>query len=205
MLPQLSPEEKRVLGAMIEKDMATPEYYPLSLNALVNACNQKTNRDPISNYSEETVQATLDTLRGRQLSVVTHGSGRVPKYGHRASETLGLGNRELALVCVLLLRGAQTLNELKSRTERLYEFDSESAVEICLQSMAAREMVVMIPKQTGMREPRWMHLFSGPVDINAPVEESVARQDSLADRVSKLESELAELRQEFAEFRRQLE
>jgi len=202
----MSAEEMRVLGAMIEKDMATPEYYPLSLNALVNACNQKTNREPISNYDDDTVQATLDGLRTQQLSVVTHGSGRVLKYGHRASETLGLNNRELALVCVLLLRGAQTLNELRTRTERLYKFDGDSSVESCLQAMAERGLVVLIPRQAGMREPRWMHLFGGPVDIHAPVVEMAApRQDGLQDRVARLEIELAELRQELAEFRRRFE
>lgn len=209
MNPPLSPEEARVLGCLIEKDMATPEYYPLSLNALVNACNQKTNREPITSYSDSTVRETLDRLRSRHLcTALTGGDNRVAKYGHRASETLNLNNRELALIAALLLRGAQTLNELKVRTERLYNFDDLESAEGCLRKLAERQMVVLLPKLAGAREPRWMHLLSGEPDI-AQVEAAIAappRADaSLVDRIARLEAEVESLRAEMAAFRKQFE
>jgi uncharacterized protein YceH (UPF0502 family) len=206
MNPPLTPEELRVLGALIEKDMATPEYYPLSINALVNACNQKNNRDPMTSYSEEEVAHTLERLRARNLAFILTGRDhRVPKHGHRSSETLDVNNRELALLCVLMLRGAQTVNELKTRTERLHAFDDLDSVEGCLQKLAARGFVVQIPKQTGMREPRWMHLLAGEVEVSAPMPEPAPKSESLSDRVARLEEELETLKAQFAEFRRQLE
>ncbi len=205
----LNPEESRVLGSLIEKDMATPEYYPLSLNALMNACNQRSNRDPMVNYSEDIVQSALDGLRFKRLTTVLTGE-RVAKYGHRASETLNLNNRELAVICVLLLRGAQTLGELKTRTERLYAFDDLESIEGVLLKLAEREMTVQLPRLAGTREPRWMHLLSGPVDVTA-VEAAItappsARTDpGLAERVAKLEAEVESLKAQFAEFRKQFE
>lgn len=205
----LNPEESRVLGSLIEKDMATPEYYPLSLNALMNACNQKSNRDPMVNYSEDIVQSALDGLRFKRLTTVLTGE-RVAKYGHRASETLNLNNRELAVICVLLLRGAQTLGELKTRTERLYAFDDLESIEGVLLKLAEREMTVQLPRLAGTREPRWMHLLSGPVDVTA-VESAIAAPPSartdpgLAERVAKLEAEVESLKAQFAEFRKQFE
>lgn len=197
--PPLSAEELRVLGSLIEKDMATPEYYPLSLNALMMACNQKNNREPATSYDEAVVQETLDHLRTRHLSTVLHGSGRVLKYGHRASETLNVNNRELAVLCVMMLRGAQTLNELKTRTERLYAFDDLDSVQGCLEKLAERSMVVLLPRHAGMREPRWMHLLAGPVDATAVIPEPAApRHDSLADRVARLEAEVTELKVKLA-------
>jgi hypothetical protein len=202
----LSAEELRVLGALIEKDMATPEYYPLSLNALVNACNQKNNREPMTSYDEGMVVDAIGRLRHRRLATVLTGAEhRVPKYGHRASETLELNNRELAVMCVLLLRGAQTVNEIKTRTDRLYRFDDLESVEGCLEKLAERGYTVQIPKHAGMREPRWMHLMGGPVDISAPVTEAGPRSDTLSDRVSKLEEEVAGLKEQLEAFRRQFE
>lgn len=205
----LNPEEARVLGSLIEKDMTTPEYYPLSLNALMNACNQKSNRDPVVSYTEDIVQSALDGLRQHRLTTVLTGE-RVSKYGHRASETLNLNNRELAVVCVLLLRGAQTLGELKTRTERLYAFDDLESIEGVLVKLAEREMTVQLPRLAGTREPRWMHLLCGPADVTvveaAIAAPAAARQDpGLADRVTKLEAEVEVLKAQLAEFRKQFE
>jgi len=213
VIPQLSELEQRVLGAMIEKDMATPEYYPLSLNALTNACNQKNNREPVTSYDDETVEAGHTELRGKRLAVIITGSGRVPKYGHRAQETLNLSNRELALLAVLLLRGPQTLNELKDRCHRLHAFEDLDSVESALKKMIERELAVFIPKQTGWREPRYMHLLGGPVDIAAMAEAPAGRGAAPSnDRVTHLEiqlealsAELEQLRQEFAAFRTQFQ
>ena len=213
VIPQLSELEQRVLGAMIEKDMATPEYYPLSLNALTNACNQKNNREPVTSYDEESVEAGHTELRGKRLAVIITGSGRVPKYGHRAQETLNLSNRELALLAVLLLRGPQTLNELKDRCHRLHAFEDLDSVESALKKMIERELAVFIPKQSGWREPRYMHLLGGPVDIAALAEAPAGRGAAPSnDRVTHLEiqlealrAELEQLRQEFAAFRTQFQ
>lgn len=211
-IPVLSAEQMRVLGALIEKDMATPEYYPLSLNALVNACNQKNNRDPIVHYDDTLVSETLESLKPLQLiTVLSGGSNRVPKFGHRASEKLDLDNRELAVVCVLLLRGAQTLNEIKTRTQSLHEFDDLESVELVLRKLSEREMAFLIEKGPGMREPRWTHLFGGepamPAMQDAPVASSglVARGEPLAERVARLEAEVESLKTQFAEFRKQFE
>ncbi len=209
----LSPEEARVLGSLIEKDMATPEYYPLSVNALTNACNQKSNRDPMVNYSDDVVRHALECLRDRNLlSVLTGGDNRVPKYGHRAPETLNINNRELSLICVLLLRGPQTLAELKTRTERMYDFGDLDAVENCLGRLAERGMAMQLPKLPGTREPRWMHLLAGEVDVaslesTAPDAAAAAapRHDMLLDRVAKLEMDLEQLRAEFMQFRKQFD
>jgi uncharacterized protein YceH (UPF0502 family) len=203
----LTAEEARVLGSLIEKDMATPEYYPLSLNALVNACNQKSNRDPMVNYTDDVVRGALQLLQERRL-LSTLKSDRVPKYGHRAPETLNLNNRELALVCVLLLRGPQTLAELKTRTERMYDFGDLDAVENCLNRLGERDMAVQLPKLPGTREPRWMHLLSGEVDIaaiesGAHVAAAPSASEGLADRVAKLEMEVVELRAELESLRKQ--
>jgi uncharacterized protein YceH (UPF0502 family) len=202
--------EVRVLGALVEKDMATPEYYPLSLNALVNACNQKSNREPVVNYDVSAVSDALQLLRNRKLSFVQTGD-RVPKYGHRASETLDVNNRELAVLCVLMLRGPQTVGELKIRAERLHAFDDLDAVESVLRHLSDRGMAVQLPRQPGTREARWTHLLSGePVVIETPAHShftaAAAPPDgSLVHRVEALEAEIAELRAQFAEFRKQFE
>lgn len=207
---ELTGEEVRVLGVLIEKDMATPEYYPLSLNALVTACNQKNNRDPIVNYDDETVTEALAGLRAKQL-IVSHTGGRVTKYGHRASETLDLNNRELAAMCVLLLRGAQTVNEIKVRTQSLYRFDDLDSVETVLRRLEQQGLAVLLEKQSGMRELRWTHLATGaplPLavsDTERHAHETAAAQAPLAERVTRLEAELAALRAELAEFRKQFQ
>ncbi|MBM3783954.1 MAG: DUF480 domain-containing protein [Acidobacteria bacterium] len=216
MNPPLSPLEQRILGALIEKDMATPEYYPLSVNALMTACNQKTSREPVSDYSEETVRDGLGELEERGLADANFDS-RVPKFKHRASFVFNLNNRELALTCVLLLRGPQTLNELKDRCQRLYAFDDLDAVENSLRKMSEREqpLTVFLGKLPGQREPRWMHLYGGPVDTDsltqsaaaaaAPTAAKSPRVEELEIRVNQLEAELDRLKAEFATFRKQFE
>jgi hypothetical protein len=208
--PPLTPLEQRILGSLIEKDMVTPDYYPLSLNALVNACNQKNNRDPMTDYDEDTVRDGLGELEQREL-VSARFDSRVPKYGHRASFAWNLNNRELALICVLLLRGAQTLNELRDRTQRMYAFDDLDAVENSLRKLSEREepMTVFIPRQPGQRESRWMHLLGGPVDVSArpaaaaaPANAArTARTEDLEIRINQLEAELDDLREQFLAFR----
>ena len=204
---QLAAPEVRVLGALLEKEIATPEYYPLSLNALVNACNQKSNRDPVVSYDEEIVEQALEDLRAKGLAVrITGGDSRVPKHGQRFTEALNLGRREAALLCVLMLRGPQTAGELRGRAERLYSFEDLEGVETTLQHLAEQGMVKKLPRQAGSREPRHAHLLSGDVEVAeeatapAPVRVSVAD-----DRVAVLERELSELRREFDEFRKRFE
>lgn len=207
--PTLTFEELRVLGVLIEKDMATPEYYPMTPNALVNGCNQKTNRDPMTSFDEELVTDTLDALRDKQLvGVLTGGGNRVPKWSHRISEMWNVTNRELAVLCVMMLRGAQTLNELKTRTESLYKFADLDAVENVLHRLAERGVTQLLPKVPGMREPRWTHLLMGEPVIpqHTPAESAPAPSSSaLADRVTKLEAEIEALRAEFTVFRRQFQ
>jgi uncharacterized protein YceH (UPF0502 family) len=202
----LTEEEIRVLGVLMEKDMATPEYYPLSLNALVTACNQKTNRDPIVSYDDDTVHAALDSMKAKQLIMVQSG-GRVVKYSHRASELLNINNRELAVLAVLMLRGAQTLNEVKMRAEPLHHFDDMESVEAVLRRLAERGMALFIEKRPGMREPRWTHLMAGEPVMPVERAEGGAHASAgpaapgLADRVARLEAEVEALRAEIAELR----
>src|SRR5579859_4416944 len=148
MLPQLDLEEVRVLGALLEKETTTPEYYPMSLNALVNACNQKSNRDPMVSYDDETVEDAIERLKAKGLMlVITGGGSRVPKYAHRFAEKLNLGRREIAILCELMVRGPQTVGELRNRTERLHRFNDLSEVESLLDRMS--EFVVRLPKRPG--------------------------------------------------------
>lgn len=192
--------------------MATPDYYPMSVNSLMAACNQKTNREPVSEYDEETVRDGLRALEERNLAEPRYDS-RVPKYAHRASFELNLNNRELALICVLLLRGPQTLNELRDRTQRMYAFDDLDAVENSLRKLSEREtpMTVFLGKQPGQREPRWMHLMGGPVSAETlshlaePATHRAARTEDLEIRLNTLEAELHQLKEQFAAFRRQFE
>jgi len=201
-----------VLGSLIEKDMTTPDYYPLSVNSLMTASNQKTNREPTTDYDEETVRDGLRELEERELAEARFDS-RVPKYAHRVSYKLNLNNRELALICVLLLRGPQTLNELRDRTQRMYAFDDLDAVENSLRKMSERAepMTVFLGRQSGQREPRWMHLMGGPVsaealaELAAPAVHRAARTEDLEIRLNTVEAELHELREQFAAFRRQFE
>ena len=202
--------ETRVLGSLLEKEVTTPEYYPLSLNALVNACNQKSNRDPWVNYDDETVENGLESLRHKSMVTTITGAGsRVPKYSHRFSEVLNLGRRELAILCELMLRGPQTLGELRNRTERMHKFDDTDQVQAVIDKMP--ELVVKLPRRPGEKEVRFAQLMSGPPDVQA----AEAQQQPLTprqDRIGALEAEVAQMRQEvdglkqqFADFRRQFE
>jgi uncharacterized protein YceH (UPF0502 family) len=200
--------EVRVLGSLLEKEITTPEYYPLTVNALVNACNQKSSREPIVNYDEDTVVAALDTLREKGLVLRVSGAGhRVEKYAHRLGETVNLGRRELAVLCVLMLRGPQTVGELRGRTERMHDFEDMEEVERVLESLASREpepLVASAPRG------RWVHLLSGAVE--APSPESMAGETArptstpgIESRVEALEREVDLLKQQFESFRKQFE
>ncbi|BDC52787.1 UPF0502 protein [Bryobacterales bacterium F-183] len=198
MLPELTPVEARVLGSLIEKDLTTPEYYPLSLNALMNACNQKSSREPVVSYSEQTVEEATQSLRAKGL-VLVHSGSRATKYSHRLSEKFNFGRRDLPLLGVLLLRGPQTLGELRTRTERMYDFSDLEEVERVLLQLAESPngaLVKRLPPQPGMKEQRWAHLLCGePANIEAAV--TVAHDaDGRGDRITRLENEVASLRQE---------
>jgi len=202
----LSDVEVRVLGALIEKDITTPDYYPLSLNALVNACNQKNNRDPVMALKEDAVRAALESLQRQRLAGPASGAdGRVTKYEHRLQEVFNFDRRETAILCVLLLRGAQTPGELRGRAERMYRFEELEDVLATIEKLSQREppLVAVLPRQPGTKESRYMQLFSG----EAPAVEFVAARtvsSSGGDRVAQLEGEVAELRREVGEMREQL-
>lgn len=208
----LKPHECRVLGCLIEKELTTPEYYPLSLNALTNACNQKSNRDPILALAEEDVVRALNRLRFMQLSIVSGESSRVAKYRHLLAENLGLVPAELAIVCELLVRGPQTVGELRTRCERMHGFPDLPAVEDALDELAGREtpLVVRLPRQPGRKEARVAHLFSGMPDVTAEereVPKELARVRVLVEdeRFAKLEQEVAGLREEVTALRQIVE
>lgn len=203
-MSDLTSEEVRVLGALLEKEATTPEYYPLTLNSLVAACNQKTNRWPVVEYGEGDVHMALDGLKAKGMAAEIIGGGRVSKYAQRYTERLNLGRRESAILCVLLLRGPQTLGEIKGRTERVYEFSDLEEVELVLQKLAGREegaLTQKLPAAPGMKEPRWAQTLGGPVDFAAPVRESAGS----VDRISALEAEVARLREEVNDLRRRLD
>jgi uncharacterized protein YceH (UPF0502 family) len=206
---QLDAAELRVLGALMEKEKTTPEYYPMSLNALVNACNQKSNRDPVVTYDEETVETALDALRNKGLSSRILGGSRVAKHEHRFTERSNLGRREEAVLCVLMLRGPQTVGELRGRTERLYDFDGLESVENTLQRLAEIGFVKQLPRQAGYKEPRWAQLLAGDVEAmeeaDAPEASSPTRGPSDRERIAVLEQEVAELKRAFEDFRRNFE
>lgn len=207
--------EVRVLGALVEKEITTPEYYPLTLNALVNACNQKTNREPVVSYEEDTVEAALERLRYRRLTAVITGAGlRVPKHRQLFGEALNLGRREIALLCVLMLRDRQTSGELRDRTERMHSFTDIPEVEACLARLMEYEpkpLVAKLPRQPGEKEPRYAHLLSGAPMLEQPgtvAAEPITRADRLAQvesEVAAMRQEIAELRSEFAELKKQWE
>jgi uncharacterized protein YceH (UPF0502 family) len=201
--------EVRVLGCLAEKQVTTPEYYPLTLNALVNACNQTSSRDPIVNYDDPTVTLGLDRLREKRLAYVFAGAeSRVLKYGHQLTERFELNPPELAALCVLLLRGPQTAGEIRGRTGRMHEFASIAEVELALDGLAGKTpfpLVTKLPRQAGLKESRYAHLLAGPVrppGDGAPG--VVPAADAPADRVTQLERDVAALRQEVAELRQQL-
>jgi uncharacterized protein len=200
----LDADEVRVLGALLEKEVTTPEYYPLSLNALLNACNQKSNRDPVVHFDEDTVERVVYILRDKGLLLNITGAGsRVPKYGHRLSEKLNLGRRELAVLCELMLRGPQTLGELRTRAERMHPFDDLAEVESVLERMP--ELVAKLPRRPGEKEARYAHLLSGVPEFapssQEPMADSVASPRS--DRMGQLEAEVAQLRRELQDLREQ--
>ena len=196
----LDPVEVRVLGALMEKEATTPEYYPLSLNALVNACNQKTNRDPVTSYDEDTVADALASLREKRFALTITGGSRVNKYQQRISETLNLGRRESAVLCVLLLRGPQTLGEIKDRSERMFSFADLAETETVLDKLDT--LVKKLPRLPGQKEARYVHLLSGEPDLEAMTEPSSAAPPG---RVAQLEQDLRDLRSEFDELKRRFE
>jgi uncharacterized protein YceH (UPF0502 family) len=210
MTEKLTEIEARVIGCLIEKELTTPEYYPLTLNALVAACNQKTNREPVVSYDEQTVQKALDDLRERNLAYVFYGStSRVPKYKHILDKVYELERSEISIICVLLLRGAQTLGELRGRTDRLYDFSSLGEVNETLDNLMRRDepLVVKLERQPGQKEVRYAHLLSGEIDVTAyAVKEvpSVGKQTE-NERITALENELENLRSEFNLFRQSFE
>jgi uncharacterized protein len=200
----LGATEVRVLGALIEKEATTPEYYPLSLNALINACNQKSNRDPVVNYDEDTVHDAVDRLREKKLALTIVGSGRVDKYSQRMSETLNLGRRELAVLCTLLLRGPQTLGEIRDRSERMFSFADLSETESVLEKLAewpGGALARKLPRQPGQKEARYAQLLSGEPTVDA-VE---VPAPSSTSKVAQLESDLSQLRSEFNELKKRFD
>ncbi len=209
----LSPVEVRILGSLFEKEVTTPEYYPLSLNGLTLACNQKTNRDPILSLDEDIVAGVLETLRSKGVVYfVRETGGRVEKYRQRLSEVLNLDRRELAVLCVLMLRGFQTTGELRERTQRLYAFDDLAAVELCLNRMIERNpapLAVRLPRAAGSKEPRYAHLLSGIPEVietesNHGIPSDQVGRPSQVERISALENEVAALKHEVADLRGQL-
>jgi len=217
----LNDVEVRVLGSLVEKQVTTPEYYPLTLNSLTVACNQKNNRNPITSYDETTVAQALESLREKNLVYLFHGStSRVPKYKHVMPEVLHLSQQELALLCVLLLRGNQTIGEVGGRAYRLHEFSGLEEVESTLDSLVSREpepLVTRLPRRPGQKEVRFAHLLSGEVSMDYDVEaeyspKTRASSRNETERVLKLEQTVASLsadvkalQQQFENFKRQFE
>src|SRR5580658_9934829 len=204
--------ETRVLGALIEKDITTPDYYPLSLNALVNACNQKNNRDPVMTLDESTVRDALAMLQEKRMAGPASGAdSRVTKYEHRLQEVFNFDRREIAIVCVLLLRGAQTPGELRGRTDRMYHFEGLDDVVSTLDRLAQREppLARVLPRQPGTKESRYTHLFAGEPDVpdvatSTALDFSTPSASSAVDRLAQLEKEVAALRRELSEVQQQL-
>lgn len=221
MTTLLNDIEIRVLGALAEKQVTTPEYYPLTLNSLTLACNQKNNRSPVTSYDESTVAHALETLREKNLTYVFHGStSRVPKYKHVMTEVFHLSPQELAVMCVLMLRGTQTPGELRSNGSRLFTFSGLEEVDETLNGLMAREpesLVLRLPRQPGQKEVRYAHLLSGEIDVEAlaasePAARTSAGRRNDGDRVEKLDeevqvlrSELHQLKEQFEDFKKQFE
>jgi uncharacterized protein YceH (UPF0502 family) len=211
----LNATEVRVLGSLIEKAITTPDYYPLSLNALTNACNQLSNREPVVTYDETTVVRALDTLRDKRLASLYSGQeSRVARYKHTLTDAILLTPAEVALLCVLMLRGPQTLGELRTRTERLFKFDTLPEIEEALNALATRTpeaLALRLPRAPGTKEARWTHLLAGPPETAPPAPPSPDDpsptppcETAPDDRVARLESEIAALRTEVAGLREQL-
>jgi|SRR5437764_8900202 len=211
----LTETEVRVLGSLIEKDITTPDYYPLSLNALVNACNQKNNRDPVMTLNEDAVREALDSLQAKRLAGPAGGAdSRVSKYEHRLQEVFNFDRREMALVCVLLLRGPQTPGELRGRGERMYRFETLDDVQSTLQKLIDRNLARVLTRQPGTKESRYMHLFSGDIAMESEnLQSAPARTTSNSalsgsdtdPKIQELQSEIVTLKQQVAELRRELD
>ncbi|TXH21034.1 MAG: DUF480 domain-containing protein [Chitinophagaceae bacterium] len=205
-LPVLDPEEIRVLGALMEKSKTTPEYYPMTLNGLTTACNQKSSRNPVVNYTEETVSLILDRLKRKSMAAtVTGGSSRVVKYRHTIALNYQFTPNEIAVLCLLFLRGPLTPGEINSNSSRMYEFDDLVEVQNVLEKLATAEtpFVKQLPRQSGQKEARYFHLFGDESLVNSCVVESVETKGApsqLEERVQKLEQELAELKSKFEDF-----
>jgi len=208
---KLTENEVRVLGALIEKDITTPDYYPLSLNALVNACNQKSNRDPVMQLDEDAVRDALDGLQQQRLAGPARGAdSRVTKYEQRMQEVFNFTRPEIAVLCVLLLRGPQTPGELRGRAERMHRFETLEDVQSALQKLMQRDppLAKVLPRQPGTKESRYAHLLAGDVvEAEAPVHlgAGVDRDPADSERIVRLEEEVAELRREVGEVKDQLE
>jgi uncharacterized protein YceH (UPF0502 family) len=215
----LSASEARVLGCLVEKEITTPEYYPLSLNALIHACNQKSNRDPLMNLDEDEVRHALRALGEQALARSASGDSRVAKYEHRLSDTFNFTRPETAILCELLLRGPQTPGELRSRAERMHPFEDLGLVQSTLKHLMERDppLVKVLPRQPGNKEARYAHLLSGDVELREaspiPAREAAvpsssaesARNLQLESEVAGLQKEVADLKRQFAEFRKQFE
>ena len=196
--------EVRVLGSLIEKEITTPDYYPLSVNALLAACNQSSNRNPVVHFDESTAARALDSLRDKKLVVfVDRSESRVTKYRHIVYESLNWGRPAIAIMDVLMLRGPQTLGEIRTRSNRLYDFQSLDEVETALNNLMSGEhpVAVRLPRQAGQKEVRYAHLLSGEVHIDV---QAIEPEPEL-DRIGKLEKEVEDLKRQFQEFRKQFE
>jgi len=214
----LTDNEARVLGSLVEKDITTPDYYPLTLNALVNACNQKSNRDPVMNLNDELVRQALHSLNEKGLAgTASSADSRVPKYEHRMQEAFNFTRRETAVMCVLMLRGPQTPGELRGRTERMHRFEDLTDVQSTLQKLMTREeqLVKILPRQPGTKEARYAHLLCGvksewdapppAVEVRAADGSDNERIVRLEETVEALKKDIDELKQELAGFRKQFE
>jgi uncharacterized protein YceH (UPF0502 family) len=215
----LSEVEARILGSLVEKQVTTPEFYPLTLNALTLACNQKNNRNPVTSYDESEVMRSLESLREKNLAYVFYGSNsRVPKYKHVMPEVLHLSPPELALMCVLMLRGAQTLGELRDRAARLHEFATLEEVDQTLNALSVKEpdpLVTRLPRQAGQKEARFAHLLCGEINVEAMAEAEAPRRttrsgeaervSALEQQVESLQAEVTALQRQFDEFKKQFE
>jgi len=208
--------ETRILGALLEKDITTPEYYPLTLNALLAACNQKSNRDPVMELGEASVRSALRSLEEKGLAGLARAEGRVARFEHRIGEVLNLGRRESALLCTLLLRGAQTPGDVRGRSERMHRLEDLDEVQLVLQKLIEHDppLVKLLPRQPGTKEARYVDLFGGheselnDISGNVPVVSPASREEritTLESEIAQLRAEFEALRQQFADFRSQFE
>lgn len=205
----LNEDEVRIIGSLIEKELTTPEYYPLSLNALTNACNQKSNRNPVVSYDEPTVESGLKSLAEKGLVKEVHAGSRVTKYTHSLLDLFDLSSQEISILCEMMLRGPQTAGELRTRADRMAKFENLEEAEKILLSLIehAPPLIIKLPRETGRKESRYMHLLSGmPLEksgVEAAAETSEEKILRLEEEVTQLRAELEELKQTFEKFRSQ--